>query len=326
MKKTILSFVLLVFLLVFSCKENKILSPDASIIQIEANLQGLNNLGDGFWYELWVLYEDGGSQKRQSAGVFTVGDNGMMSKSTFDVNLGYLQLAKGILVSIEEDNVPGMYFNINEVTPDSSVIDTIKDPSKYRILTGTLVANDGVVSIGNEFLLNFDFMSATGTYMLSTPTDSNNTNPKRGLWFVAKDTNDIIIPGLNLPDLPANWSYEGWVNNNGTILYTGRFSKPGAGDNTALYGDSTGVAFPFPGEDFIYPDTVTTILPADLSGLEIGISILLPYPKDANPPFTLSALTATIPTDVVAEQVYEMQNNVQTFPTGQIHVEIEIYE
>lgn len=322
MKKIIFSLLILILIGAFSCKENKILSPEKSITQIELDIQGLGNLGSGFWYELWVLYEEGGSQKRQSAGIFTVDDNGALSKNAFDVNLGYLQMAKGILVSIEEDDVPGMYFN---VTSDTT-IDTIKAPSKYRILSGTLIANDGELSVGNEFLLNFDFSSAAGSYMLATPTDSSNTHPEKGLWFVSKDTNDAIIKGLDLPDVPGTWSYNGRLNNKGTLLYTGTFTSPGGADNLALYSDSTGSAYPFPGEDFIFPDTVTTVLPNDLRGLEIGIVLTPPYPEKAKAPFTLIPLKATIPANAVPGQVYQLENNSAGFPSGQFHAKVEIYD
>ncbi len=322
MKKILLSFAILGLLIAVSCKENKVLGPEKTISRLDADFQGLHNLGNGFWYELWVLY-DGGAQ---SAGVFTVDDNGAMTTTGFNVNMGYLQLAKGILLTIEEDDVPGMYFKIKQVTQDSSVIDTVMAPSAYRILAGTVAANDADLSVGNEFLLDYDFLTASGTYLLNTPTDSNAVNPKRGLWFVNKDSNGTVIQGLDLPVLPSNWVYQGWVNSSGNMLYSGSFQNPAAGDAQALFSDSTGAAYPFPGEDFIFPDTVSTVLPNDLTGLEIGVSIIPPCPEKANVPFDLVVLKATIPGNAVADHVYELQNNAQSFPEEQVHISIKLYE
>jgi len=329
MKKLISIFTILILLSAFACKENKILSVEKSKSQIVVNTQDLNNLGEGYWYELWIVYEEGGSKKRQSAGVFTVDDNGGLSTTEFDVKLGYMQLAKAVLLSIEDDMVPGMDTTVNIYTADSTVIDTTMGPSKYRVLTAGLHGNDGLLTPGSDYdqdLFKFDFTSAQGFYMLSTPTDSNNTEPKRGLWFTAKDTADKMIAGLDLPVLPANWKYEGRVYYNGNTLSTGLFSNPEGADESNIFSDVTGTAFPFPGEDFIHPDTVTTVLPNDLTGLEIGVNIIPPYPANAAAPFSLVPFTAVIPANAAAGQVYEMINNSAAFPAGQLNIKIEIYE
>jgi len=340
MKK--LHFILAVFLLLafFGCKENKILSPDQRITEVQINMQGLQNLGADFWYEAWIIYEQNNSKVYKSIGVFTVDDNGVLSQTVFDVNLGYLQLAKGVLISIEQDSIPGMYFRTKVIPPDSSTIDTIKAPSSDRILAATIAANDGNFLVDDPFMLKFDFSAASGTYLLATPTDSTNADPKRGLWFVNKDTTvsnidstgthgDTTISyvqGLNLPVVPSNWHYEGWVKYNGTVLPTGNFTDPGAADDSLFYGDSTGKALPFPGDDFLVPDTVTTQLPPDLSGLEIGINLVPPYPPKANPPFLLVPLKATIPANAQADKVYRLENNTVNFPQGQLKLKIDIYE
>jgi hypothetical protein len=337
MKRLFCATAIIIFLFVFSCKENKILSLDKKVSEIEVDISGLQNLGTGYWYEMWVIWFETDPKTlepievQKSIGLFTVDDGGVLSSSVYDVNMGYLQKGVALVITIEDDDVPGMYFNVKTITADSSVTDTLEEPSRYRIFTGKLTANDGYFSIGDEYLLNHDLMAATGFYMLSTPTDSNNTAPKRGLWFVSKDTNDTFIQGLDLPDLtsaelPTGWTYEGWVNYNGNILSTGRFKNPAIKDESSIYSDTTGAAFPFPGEDFIYPDTVTTVLPADLSGLEIGVSIIPPYPAEANAPYTLNQFTTTIPADAAAEQVYEIENNTHTFPSGQLRVNIKIYD
>ncbi len=325
MKKLNFIFILLILSLLFSCKEHKILSPEQRITQVEINVQGLHNLGPGFWYEAWLIYDEGKSSVKKSVGIFTVDDNGTMSKSAFNVNLGYLQLAKGCIITIENDDVPGMRFNTRQITQDSSVVDTIFAPSGYQILAATVNANDGTLSVGDAFLLNTDFSAAAGTYILATPTDSNNTDPTRGIWFVNKDTTGAVIQGLNLPDLPANWNYEGWVNYNGTVFSTGKFTKPAAADKSSKYGDSTGEAFPFPGEDFIIPDTVTTQLPANLLGLEVGVNLIPPYPPGAEAPYTVTLFSATVPATAKANVVYDL-NNVAQLPEGQLKFNIEIYE
>ena len=57
MKKLIL---LLVFtaISIWSCKNNEVLGPESQVIQVELSVNGMQNLGDGFWYEGWLIWGD----------------------------------------------------------------------------------------------------------------------------------------------------------------------------------------------------------------------------------------------------------------------------
>ncbi len=120
--------------------------------------------------------------------------------------------------------------------------------------------------------------------------------------------------GLDLPELPAGWAYEGWVVIDGQPVSTGRFTDPAAADDAAPFSGAE-AGPPFPGEDFLMnaPDGLN--FPLNLAGATAVISIE-PVPDDSPAPFTLKPLAAMIPADAIDHQVYEMSNNADVFPDG----------
>lgn len=326
MKRIILT-ISFVFMVLAGCEKNDILSSDKRISAVELNFSGLQALGDSAWYELWLM----GASGTSSVGVFSVDQQGRLSQTRYDVNLGYLQEASAFLLTLEEDDVPGMRFNTVEVNDTTTRTDTLLTESNYLLASANIQANQGILSIGNEAVLDFNFMEAAGTYILATPTDEN-VAEKSGLWFV-NDTSaaeDLKFSGLTLPSLPANWSYEGWVDFDGTMVSTGFFLNPGAADKSAIYsGDSLSWGYKFPGEDFIDDSALSGItFPTDLSGRNIHISLTPPHPANANVPFVLTVLNATIPSDAQADVVYEMNNVVFDEPLlmSTLELEIKLYE
>lgn len=316
-------------LLVFSCKENNVLKPEDQISRIRLDFNGLQNLGPDYWYEGWINWlEKSPSGERQvlkSVGVFTVDDQGVMSQNIFDINLGYLQGAQEFILTVEEDADPGQRYKF---TPqgDSTVVDTIYEPSADRILAAAVSGNTGLLSIGHEEVLDFDFAQASGTFLLNTPTDPDNALKTSGIWFIDLDTTGTPVKGLNMPGLPTGWTYEGWVEINGQTLSTGQFKNIQGFDLSNRYSDNKTKGYAFPGEDFLKGAPAGLTFPLDLSGGVVYISLYPPHPEGANRPFTAIPLKAAIPADAVPGKAYPFENMSADFPSGSLSLEIEIYD
>ena len=177
---------------------------------------------------------------------------------------------------------------------------------------------------------------------MDTPTDTSDTNLKRGLWFINLDTTfeeikdstgTIIgidttvdkINGLELPELPEGWVYEGWVVFGIDTVSIGTFTNPVGADDSSKFGAGLAGSYNFPGEDFINNPPIGVTFPNDLSGVEIFITLKPPYPDISYTPFTLIPFKATIPMNCESNKVYSMDNNVSSFPSGNLSISVSIY-
>ena len=285
MKKLILS-VFAVSLLMTSCN-----SDDDSVSetpQLKLNLTGLENLGANYRYEGWLIVNG----NPVSTGVFTVNDNGVLSKTSFDVNATTLANATKFVLSIEP------------------TVDPSPAPSDTKYLVGDFSGNTATLSAG----IVGDFSTATGKYFLGTPTNGN-ANPESGIWFL-DDTSGSAVAGLNLPTLDAGWKYEGWVVTNGVVLSTGRFSAVNAADEAAPYSGAM-MAPPFPGEDFLMNAPAGLTFPGNLSGSTVVISVE-PEPDNSPMPFALKPLVHTVANPAVTGQTINMMANLTSFPSGTV--------
>ena len=342
MKNFILACLIFTFIIVFfSCQKTDLLSSTEQISQIDIHFNGLNALGDSAWYECWLMWAEGEGDNLkkyyESIGLLT-NNAGTEYSISVNVNLGYIQKMLHIVTTIEKDEVPGYRVT---VTPTS--IDSAKGPGIYKIIAAKIAANSGVFNLGNEQILDFNFETAQARYILNTPTDTSDTNLKRGIWFVnldtifteIKDTSGVVIEidtvvsrtsGLELPELPENWFYEGWAIFGNDTVSTGRFIKPAGQDSSLNYGAGLANGYNFPGEDFINNPPQGVTFPADLSGTEVLITIKPPYPVNAYKPFTLIPFKTMIPANSQSEKVYTMQNNAASFPSGNVSISVSLYD
>lgn len=327
--KHFLIFLLLLLLAVLGCEKNDILSSDEQITQIVLNFDDLQALGDSAWYEGWVIWGDD-NDKYESIGVFQVDNNGNLSPSVFDVNLGYLHEAKSILITIESDDIPGyIVTGTVDTALNTTIYDSTEGPSKYKILGAKIIANSGTFSFGHADVLDFKLNEIEGNYFIDTPSDTLNLNPRSGLWFAIFDTAGAVIKGLNLPTLPAQWAYEGWIEINGVSISTGTFRNPGAPDDDIVYYDTLTTGHSFPGEDFLMNAPAGTNFPVDLgtTNSDIYITVKAAHPSNCNNPFSeIIVLEATIPSGAVENTVYSMVSNYLSLPTGTLDIVVELYE
>ncbi|MFQ6030452.1 MAG: hypothetical protein ACE5Q6_23505 [Dehalococcoidia bacterium] len=261
-------------------------------------LSGLDPLANGFHYEGWAIVE--GSP---------------VSTGKFNVDAaGHLIDLSG--QSIGEARFHGEY----DLGSASAIVITIEPagdvddlPADTHYLAGSVSEGVAELTVGHAAALGDDFANASGTYILATPTDGPGTNENSGIWFLDPSRGSPAV-GLDLPQLPAGWVYEGWVVLDGTPVSTGQFTAVDQVALTALFsGPLSGP--PFPGEDFLVNAPEGISFPTDLAGAVAVISIE-PIPDDSPKPFTLKPLVGNIPQDATDHFNYELENNSSGFPTG----------
>ncbi len=231
------------------------------------NLQGLETLGDDYVYEGWIIV-DGAPV---STGTFST----VSSAQTFSVNSEMLNKATRFVLSIEP-----------AVDPDPAPADT-------KVLVGDFSGNSA--SLGSEGIVA-DFSTASGTYILATPTDTDDTNEASGVWFLDNSSGSPAV-GLNLPTLSAGWVYEGWVVFDGTPVSTGTFTDPAMADANAAtspYKGTAGNGPGYPGEDYVMGSAAGIDFPTDLKGRTIVVSVE-PWPDNSPAPFALKPLAHMVP-------------------------------
>ena len=251
---------------------------------------GLEPLGDAAVYEGWVIV-DGAPV---STGRFNLdADGSIVAEDGGDHQFVLPEGtdATAVVISIEPT-----------VDPDPA-------PAPTKVLGGDIVDGVAELTIAHPAALGTDFADASGLYILGTPTDGDGNNELSGVWFI-----DLpLAAGLDLPELPEGWHYEGWAVIDGQPITTGRFtSASGADDFDGFSGDQGGP--PYPGEDFIVnaPDGVT--FPTDLTDATIVISVE-PDPDDSPAPFAIKPLVSEVP-DGIADHTVQSLGAGPAAPTG----------
>lgn len=274
--KTYLLLLLALSLTIVSCDK------DDDQQSLTLDLQGLEDLGSGYQYEGWIIVDG----MPESTGTFTVNTNGDLSTTSFPLDAGMLSSATTFVLTIEPN-------------PDNNPA-----PTDVHILAGDFAGSSANVTVGHGAALGNMFTSATGQYILATPTDGNMEDEASGVWFL-----DPAGPSatLSLPTLPAGWEYEGWAVINGTPVTTGKFLTVAGADDAAPYSGNA-PAPPFPGEDFLVNAPSGLTFPTDLRNGMVVISIE-PYPDNSPAPFTMKPLVGSVPGAAAPHTLQSMNNN-----------------
>lgn len=300
MKNISILFVLVLgSIFISSCGDDDSVSTLSDLETLKLNINGLEDLGQDFVYEGWIIVD--GSPV--TTGIFTVNASGELSETEFVLDKEDLDRTSAFVLTIEP-------------SPDPDPA-----PSAVHILAGDFNGSTAAdLSVGHGAALADDFTSAKGDYILATPTDgSNDTDEKSGVWWL-----DLAAgpgAGLDLPELPQGWEYEGWAVVDGQPLSTGKFtSVTGSDDFNGFSGNAGGP--PFPGEDLLNNAPAGLDFPVDLSGRTVAISIE-PSPDNSAAPFVLKPLVGAVPADALDHTVYGMSNNaLNTNPTGSINIKL----
>lgn len=258
---------------------------------MELNISGLEDLGNDFVYEGWIIVND----TPVTTGVFEVDGNGNLSRTTFSVPANLLGAATTFVLTIEpaDDPDPG--------------------PSNVRILSGNFNGDTAAINTG----IIGDLENVSGTFFLRTPTDetgTNNGNDEYGVWFGTPGMPPA--PSLQVPELPEGWIYEGWVVVNGSgPISTGTFRETDSADNDSTF---SGIypGPPIPGEDFFNNAPEGFTFPLDIRQQTIVISIE-PVPDNSPVPFLLKPLVGTAG-DATAPATHNLNADPDSLPEGTV--------
>ncbi len=265
---------------------------------LELSFSGLEPLANDYHYEGWAII--GGAP---------------VATGKFNVDAG------GDLVTPGGAAIAGSAFNTGTDLSGASAIvitiepagDTDATPAATHILAGPVSGSSAPLTVGDGGALGSDFLSASGEFILATPTNGDDSDENSGIWFLSLETG-APAAGLSLPTLPAGWAYEGWAVIDGQPVTTGTFVQVDAADDDAPFsGPEPGP--PFPGEDFLQNAPAGLQFPTDLAGATAVISVE-PEPDDAPAPFTLKPLVGSAPEDAADHVTYPIANNAEGFPTG----------
>jgi len=295
MKKKLLILLVAPMMILASCNkdDDKDITPMETKAMLQLNFDNLAMVQDDEQYEGWIIVNGA----PMSTGTFTVDENGNMSQTSFEVDKDQLEAATDFVLSIEP-------------MPDSDPA-----PSSIKILGGGFNGNEADLSSAHMAALGSDFSTAMGTYILATPTTETMDDELSGVWYLDLSSGSPM-QGLELPSLPSNWKYEGWMVINGTPVSTGTFSAIDMMDDDASYSGMDANGPPFPGEDLVANAPSGLSFPTNLSGTTTVISIE-PNPDNSPMPFAFKPLVGNVPANAKDHMNYDLMNNVNgSFPTG----------
>ncbi|WP_066224927.1 anti-sigma factor [Formosa haliotis] len=289
-KKMLFASLALAFLTT-SCNNDDDNSSEVDMSELTLNLDGLEDLGDDYVYEGWIIVDG----TPISTGVFS----SVTFPQTFDVRTSELEDASAFVLSIEPK------------------VDDDPAPATTKILSGDFSGDTANV---NSTGLVGDFSAASGVYILATPTDMDDTNEESGVWFL-DNSSGTPETGLELPELNGGWIYEGWAVINGVPVSTGTFLTVSDFDDNAFtspYKGDDGDGPSFPGEDFLQnaPDGLS--FPTDLKGVTIVVSVE-PVPDNSTAPFTFKPLAHVVPSDAMNHTVITMGEGPVSTISGSVN-------
>lgn len=275
-------------------------APDAAPTVATARLNysdvTLPNLGSDFVYEGWLIVDD----EPVAAGRFSVDDEGLAEPAEFSIDVDDAEKASLFVLTVEP------------ATGDAP------EAASTHIIAGAISAGSASLVTNHPAALNTDFASATGSYILATPTTGDAARQDQGIWWLSPG--EPATAGLDLPALPAGWAYEGWIVGADGPVSTGRFtSAAGAdGDGAGSAKGPVGDGPPFPGQDFITPATVLN------DGATVAVISVEPEPDNAAAPFLIKPLVHNPIGIEVAPTEHVMVNNAAaTLPTATVQITIE---
>lgn len=274
--------------------------PVEPVLEIlELSFTGLEPLANGYHYEGWAIIDGApvstGKFNVDGSGNLVTTSGAVIANNSFDTGMD-LESTTKIVITIEPAG------------------DTDAVPADTHVLAGPIAGAFGTLTVGDVAALGDDFLSATGNFILATPTDGAGNNENSGIWFLSL-AGSMPAAGLSLPMLPAGWAYEGWAVTGGQPVTTGRFTAVDVADMADPFSGPT-AGPPFPGEDFLMNAPAGLTFPTDLAGGTAVISIE-PEPDDAPGPFTLKPLVGGIDAAAVDHVTYPIANAAAaTFPTG----------
>ena len=259
---------------------------------LEMAFSGLEDLGDDFVYEGWIMNSAG---KVVTGGRFDIDGSGNPVPASFE------------LENVDLDDLAAYILTIE---PAVEVGDALHDPSSTHVLAGDFAAQAATLDVDHQAALGTDFTSSVGSVLIATPTTTTTADDEQGYWFLV-DRGNGPEASLELPTLPAGWVYEGWAVVGGVPYTTGTFTNVAEADSDGA-GDAAGpeAAPNFPGQDFISPAL-------DLTPSTAVISVE-PYPDNDPAPFAIKPLLGSVGAEA-AGTVVGLDQNLGSLPSGDVN-------
>jgi len=254
----------------------------------------LEQLAVGY-YEGWIVRGD----DKFSTGLFNVNDEGAL-------------VGDFSLENVDPAPQDGDTFAVT-IEPE---VDTDPGPSATVVLAGEVTGDAATLAFP------VDTSEFTGQYILATPTDGNDdVDETAGVWFLDLSTGSPTV-GLNLPDAPDGWIYEGWVVADGTPLSTGKFLSATGADDFNGFSGTEADAPPFPGEDLLQNLPAGIEAPYDIADGETAVVISLePFQDGVDPtgdgPAQVKPLATTPEAGAADHSTFDFMNDPTT-PTGSV--------
>ncbi len=288
-----------------ACSDSSTIWEPRGSSMVSFSFQNLPPLEGGLNYQAWAVEFRNGAYWGSPIQIFNINDSGeIVDPSTGAVLSGEFEAGVnagelyGVQITIEQSDV------------------VVSQPSGTYILGGTMV--EGSARLGQESWLSLaiDVASISGEYFLGTPSSETDDDEMSGVWFADYNGGDPL-QGLNLPQAPTGWDYEGWVVFGDDTLSTGKFYTPALPDTLDLHGDGVG-SYAFPGQDFLDDAPEGLVFPTDLSGVPILVTMELADTFDIEPsgPFWFRLLEAVIPQDAQPHTNYDLTSLSGVFPKG----------
>ncbi len=287
--------------------DNNSPSAPTESTRFEFSFNGLTEL-DSAYYQAWALIGEYG----YSLGKFSINSSGQMMDTT-----GAAITDNALSYDLSASTVTAMGITIQNFVANTG------PGSGSHFMGGSVESGSASLTVAHEAGAGGELGDVTGKFILATPTNGTDSDETSGIWYVDNSTG-ISNAGLTLPTFTNGWIYEGWVRVDGEFYSTGTFSSVGAADDSARYSADLQAAPGFPGEDFLLNAPAGIAFPVDLRGKYTMIT-LEPSPDPvvgAPSPFVL--LEATIASDAVDHQTYNMANTTAaSLPTGTVTLTVE---
>ena len=271
-------------------------SNDMGTTTITLGVAGLEDLGPDFVYEGWIIVDG----EPVTAGRFSVDEDGNPDPATAEVDTVMAEGATLYVLTIEP------------------AVGDAPEPSSVHILAGPISGGIASLSPGHEAALGTDFSTAAGEYILETPTSGSVADDyNQGIWWLVPGAAGMA-PGLDLPTLPAGWTYEGWVVGPDGPVSTGTFGSGDGADSDGAGADAgPDGSPPFPGQDFITPAQ-------DLTSGYMAVISVEPVPDNSPAPFLIKPLADSSIEDLMAPGTQSMDNiAATTLPSGSVSIGLQ---
>lgn len=307
--KNIILIIFGVFLVSFTACEYFENSDTLDSATLEFSISGLPAIPDSMTFVAWFQNEDT-SQSKPVIVFSGDAENGNLTYKS-EKPLRNLQTAQLFWITVERE----------------SLLDTLPPaaPASSRTILGGRFAN-AAVNLGlGENVFNLDNSSAV--YNLLTPTDGSNTNELSGIWFV-DSVDQQMTAGLDLPELYSGWRYEGWVEVNGVLISTGRFSLTRGADQRNFFGGASD-PLPYPGEDFIDDPSDPPIgltFPLNLQGAKLYLSLEVNDGRSAGTSPNIILFETTVPATAQSRVSYTLANTAASLPVGNAIIKVDLVQ